>query len=58
VNEIYTGCDGPHISTKINTDVDYTNCGRIAQQRHANQVKFGTCCSQVMALFLDIHTPK
>jgi len=21
-------------------------------------VKFGTCCSQVMALFLDIHTPK
>ena len=21
-------------------------------------MKFGTCCSQVMALFLDIHTPK
>ena len=31
---------------------------RIAQGKTRKPVKFGTCCSQVMALFLDIHTPK
>jgi hypothetical protein len=30
----------------------------MAQARTRKPVKFGTCCSQVMALFLDIHTPK
>src|SRR6185437_15501421 len=29
-----------------------------AQGRTTKPVKFGTCCSQVMALFLDIHTPQ
>ena len=26
--------------------------------KHRKPVRFGTCCSQVMGLFLDIHTPK
>src|SRR5438552_762897 len=30
----------------------------MAQGKTRKPVKFGTCCSQVMALFLDIHTPK
>ena len=34
------------------------NCGASRRARRAKPVKFGTCCSQVMALFLDIHTPK
>jgi len=33
------------------------SCGG-SRRRERKPVKFGTCCSQVMALFLDIHTPK
>ena len=45
-------------STRSNTGRSIIpSCGG---SRRATQkpVKFGTCCSQVMALFLDIHTPK
>jgi 5-methyltetrahydropteroyltriglutamate--homocysteine methyltransferase len=38
--------------------LDYPKLCRIAQSKTRKPVKFGTCCSQVMALFLDIHTPK
>ena len=38
--------------------LDYAKLWRIAQGKTRKAVKFGTCCSQVMALFLDIHTPK
>jgi 5-methyltetrahydropteroyltriglutamate--homocysteine methyltransferase len=38
--------------------LDYAKLWRIAQGKTRKPVKFGTCCSQVMALFLDIHTPK
>ena len=30
----------------------------MAQAKTRKPVRFGTCCSQVMSLFLDIHTPK
>jgi 5-methyltetrahydropteroyltriglutamate--homocysteine methyltransferase len=30
----------------------------MAQRKTRKPVKFGTCCSQVMPLFLDIHTPR
>src|SRR5678815_5912856 len=38
--------------------LDYPKIWRLAQARASRPVKFGTCCSQVMGLFLDIHTPK
>ena len=38
--------------------LDYPKLWRMAQAKTRKPVKFGTCCSQVMALFLDIHTPK
>ena len=38
--------------------LDYPKIWRMAQGKTRKPVKFGTCCSQVMALFLDIHTPK
>src|ERR1022692_103953 len=37
--------------------LDYPKQWRRAQAKTRKPVKFGTCCSQVMALFLDIHTP-
>src|SRR5258708_18209514 len=59
LNEIYTGWRWPHIVDKIeHRPLDYTKLWRIAQAKTRKPVKFGTCCSQVMALFLDIHTPK
>lgn len=36
----------------------YPKIWRIAQGKTRKPIKFGTCCSQVMALFLDIHTDK
>jgi 5-methyltetrahydropteroyltriglutamate--homocysteine methyltransferase len=36
--------------------LDYPKLWRIAQGKTHKPVKFGTCSSQVMALFLDIHT--
>ena len=38
--------------------LDYAKIWRMAQAKTRKPVKFGTCCSQVMSLFLDIHTPK
>jgi 5-methyltetrahydropteroyltriglutamate--homocysteine methyltransferase len=59
LNEIYTGWRWPHVVDKIeHRPLDYPKLWRLAQARTRKPVKFGTCCSQVMALFLDIHTPK
>ncbi len=59
LNEIYTGWRWPHIVDKIeHRPLDYPKLWRLAQAKTRKPVKFGTCCSQVMALFLDIHTPK
>jgi 5-methyltetrahydropteroyltriglutamate--homocysteine methyltransferase len=59
LNEIYTGWRWPHVVDKVaHRPLDYAKVWRIAQGKTRKAVKFGTCCSQVMALFLDIHTPK
>ena len=59
LNEIYTGWRWPHVVDASSTDpLDYPKLWRMAQARASQPVRFGTCCSQVMALFLDIHTPK
>ncbi len=59
LNEIYTGWRWPRVVDKIeHRPLDYPKLWRIAQGKTRKPVKFGTCCSQVMALFLDIHTPK
>ena len=34
--------------------LDFAKIWRIAQSKTRKPVKFGTCCSQVMALFLDM----
>jgi 5-methyltetrahydropteroyltriglutamate--homocysteine methyltransferase len=58
LNEIYTGWRWPHVTGKIeHRPLDYPKLWRLAQSKTRKPVKFGTCCSQVMALFLDIHTP-
>src|SRR5580698_3262501 len=58
LNEIYTGWRWPHVVDKIeHRPLDYPKLWRLAQAKTRKPVKFGTCCSQVMALFLDIHTP-
>jgi 5-methyltetrahydropteroyltriglutamate--homocysteine methyltransferase len=57
LNEIYTGWRWPHVVDKIvHRPLDYAKIWRLAQARTQKPVKFGTCCSQVMGLFLDIHT--
>jgi len=38
--------------------LDLSSCGASRRAKTRKPIKFGTCCSQVMALFLDIHTPK
>src|SRR5438093_3976542 len=59
LNEIYTAWRWPHVVDKIeHRPLDYPKLWRIAQGKAKKPVRFGTCCSQVMALFLDIHTPK
>ncbi len=59
LNEIYTGWRWPRVvDTIAHRPLDYPKIWRLAQARAAHPVKFGTCCSQVMGLFLDIHTPK
>jgi 5-methyltetrahydropteroyltriglutamate--homocysteine methyltransferase len=59
LNEIYTGWRWPHVVDKIeHRPLDYAKIWRIAQSRTKKPIRFGTCCSQVMGLFLDIHTPK
>jgi 5-methyltetrahydropteroyltriglutamate--homocysteine methyltransferase len=59
LNEIYTGWRWPHVVDKVeHRALDYPKIWRMAQSKTAKPVRFGTCCSQVMGLFLDIHTPK
>jgi 5-methyltetrahydropteroyltriglutamate--homocysteine methyltransferase len=59
LNEIYTGWRWPRVVDKIeHRPLDYAKIWRIAQSRTSKPVRFGTCCSQVMGLFLDIHTAK
>jgi 5-methyltetrahydropteroyltriglutamate--homocysteine methyltransferase len=59
LNEIYTAWRWPRVVEKIeHRPLDYPKIWRIAQAKTRKPVRFGTCCSQVMALFLDIHTPK
>ncbi len=59
LNEIYTGWRWPHVVDTIeHRPLYYAKIWRLAQARTNKPVKFGTCSSQVMALFLDIHTPK
>ncbi|MHC4080879.1 MAG: cobalamin-independent methionine synthase II family protein [Planctomycetota bacterium] len=59
LNEIYTGWRWPRVVDKIERrPLDYPKIWRIAQARADRPVKFGTCCTQVMGLFLDIHTEK
>ena len=59
LNEIYTGWRWPRVVDKIeHRSLDYAKIWRIAQSKANKPVKFGTCCSQVMGLFLDIHTSK
>jgi 5-methyltetrahydropteroyltriglutamate--homocysteine methyltransferase len=57
LNEIYTGWRWPHVVDKIeHRPLDYPKIWRIAQAKTRKPVKFGTRCSQAMAIFLDIHT--
>ncbi len=59
LNEIYTGWRWPRVVGKIeHRPLDYPKLWRMAQAKAHRPVRFGTCCSQVMALFLDIHTPR
>ena len=59
LNEIYTGWRWPRVTGKIeHRPLDYAKIWRMAQSKTARPVRFGTCSSQVMGLFLDIHTKK
>jgi len=59
LNEIYTGWRWPRVVDKVeHRPLDYPKIWRMAQSKTALPVRFGTCCSQVMGLFLDLHTPK
>lgn len=59
LNEIYTGWRWPFVTDKIeHRPLGYDKLWRMAQGRTERPLKFGTCCSQVMGLFLDIHTSK
>ena len=59
LNEIYTGWRWPWVTGKIeHRPLDYPKIWRMAQAKADRPVRFGTCCSQVMGLFLDIHTDK
>ena len=59
LHEIYTGWRWPRVIDKIeHRPLDYPKIWRMTQAKTPRPVKFGTCCSQVMSLFLDIHTPK
>jgi 5-methyltetrahydropteroyltriglutamate--homocysteine methyltransferase len=59
LNEIYTGWRWPRVVDKVeHRPLDYAKIWRMAQAKTNRPVRFGTCCSQVMGLFLDLHTPK
>jgi 5-methyltetrahydropteroyltriglutamate--homocysteine methyltransferase len=57
LNEIYTGWRWPRVVGKVEYQpLDYDKIWRMAQAKTDRPVKFGTCCTQVMGLFLDLHT--
>jgi len=59
LNEIYTGWRWPRVTDKVeHRPLDYPKIWRLAQSKTTKPVRFGTCCSQVMGLFLDLHTEK
>jgi 5-methyltetrahydropteroyltriglutamate--homocysteine methyltransferase len=59
LNEIYTAWRWPWVTGRIeHRPLDYPKIWRIAQSKTRKPVRFGTCCSQVMGLFLDIHTDR
>jgi 5-methyltetrahydropteroyltriglutamate--homocysteine methyltransferase len=59
LHEIYTGWRWPRVVDRIeHRSLDYPKIWRIAQAKTRKPVRFGTVCSQVMGLFLDIHTSK
>ena len=50
LNEIYTGWRWPRVVDKIeHRPLDYGKLWRMTQAKSHKPVKFGTCCSQVMA---------
>jgi hypothetical protein len=58
-NEIYTGWRWPRVVHKFeHRPLDYAKIWRMAQNKTARPVRFDTCCSQVIGLFLDLYTPK
>jgi len=62
MNEIETTWRWPRVISKVEHDprnpLEYAKLWRIAQARAASgkPVKFGTCSSQVLSIFLDSHT--
>jgi 5-methyltetrahydropteroyltriglutamate--homocysteine methyltransferase len=59
LHEIYSGWRWPRVVDKIeHRPLDYGKIWRMTQAKTHKPVKFGACCSQVMAGFLDIATPK
>jgi 5-methyltetrahydropteroyltriglutamate--homocysteine methyltransferase len=62
LQEIYTSWRWPIVTGKIAANprnpLEYAKLWRMAQARAVKPVKFGTVSGQVMALFLDSHTPE
>ncbi len=62
LQEIYTSWRWPIVTGKIHANprnpLEYAKIWRMAQARTSKPVKFGTVSGQVMALFLDSHTPE
>jgi 5-methyltetrahydropteroyltriglutamate--homocysteine methyltransferase len=62
LNEIYTSWRWPIVNGKIEHNprnpLEYAKIYRMTQARTRKPVKFGTVSGQVMALFLDSHTPE
>jgi 5-methyltetrahydropteroyltriglutamate--homocysteine methyltransferase len=62
LQEIYTSWRWPIVTGKIapnpRNPLEYAKIWRMAQVRANKPVKFGTVSGQVMALFLDSHTPE
>ena len=60
MNEIETTWRWPRVVGKVEHNpknpLEYAKLWRIAQARAGKPVKFGTCSSQVLAIFLDTHT--
>ncbi|MBN1341128.1 MAG: hypothetical protein JXQ73_00510 [Phycisphaerae bacterium] len=57
LNEIYTGWRWPRVTGKIeHRPLHYPRIWRMAQAKARKPVRFGTVCTQVMGLFLDIRT--